>query len=167
MSIPALLIDGLWSALLAAAIAIIFAAPLQALMPSFFGGFIARVARDGLMQAGASQTVATLAAAAAVVIVVMTMVRIRRPGISPIVILSSFVPLGAAKPFFLAIIGILKVTSLKGEALAAAPVALLTNISLVFKTTIAIAIGATLGAIIVQAVSFARDRNVGADAQQT
>jgi len=166
MSIPTLLVDGLWSALLAASIAIIFAAPFDALLPSFFGGFIARFARDGLMQAGASQTLATLTAAAAVVIVVALMVRARRPGLSPIVILSSFVPLGAAKAFFLAVIGLLQITSLQGEALAAAPVALLTNLSIVFKTTLAIAIGAALGALVVQAVS-ARGRNIGTEAELT
>lgn len=109
MSVPALLIDGLWSGLLAAAIAIIFSVPLQALLPSFFGGFIARVARDGLMtHAGVSQSLATLLAAAAVVIVVAPLVRVRQPGISPIVILSSYVPLGAAKAFFAATAGMLK-----------------------------------------------------------
>jgi hypothetical protein len=166
MSMPELLIVGLWSGLLAAAVAIVFSAPLQALIPSFCGGVIARVARDGLMQTGVSQTLATLAAAAAVVIVVAPLIRLRLAGLSPIVILSSFVPLGAAKPFFAAIIGVLKISSLKGEALAAAPVALISNVSIVFKTTLAIALGVALGAMIILAVRCARERSIGATAEQ-
>lgn len=152
-----LLCDGVWSGLLAAAIAVIFSAPPAALLPSFGGGFIARVVRDGLMaHAGVSQPVATLIAAAAVVIVVAPLVRIRRPGISPVVILSSYVPLGAAKAFFAATVGILKAPLLKGEDLAAAPVELLINVSLVLKTTFAIVLGAALGYMIIQTLRAAR-----------
>jgi hypothetical protein len=153
MSISALMIDCLWSGLLAAAVAIIFSAPLQALIPSFGGGFIARFARDGLMHAGASEALATLAAAAAVVIVVTTLVRISRPGVSPIVVLSGFAPLGAAKPLFAAIIGMLKISSLKNDALTVAPAQLISNISIVFTTTLAIALGAGLGVMITRVLS--------------
>jgi len=163
MTMPALLIDGLWAGLFAAAMAIVFSAPLQAMIPSFCAGFIARVARDWLMHIGVSQTLATLAAAAAVVIVVAATL-IRRPGISPIVMLSGFVPLGAAKPFFAAIVGFLKISSLKDEALAAASVAIVSNISIVFTTTLAIALGTALGVMVIHVLRFARKMTTGVTA---
>lgn len=156
MSMLELLIVGLWTGAFSAAFAILFSAPLQAMAPSFAAGFVARVIRDWLMQLDVSQTLATLAAASAVVIVVAIAVR-RRPGFSPIVMLSGLVPLGAAKAFFAAIIGFLKLSSLKGEALAGAPAELFTNVSLLFKTTLAIVLGAALGAAIVQCLTSARD----------
>ncbi len=158
--------DGpLWAGLFAAAMAIVFSAPLQALIPSFCAGFVARIARDWLVHIGASQNLATLAAAAAVVIVVAATL-VRRPGISPIVVLSGFVPLGAAKPFFAAIVGFLKISSLKGDALAAAPVALISNISIVFTTTLAIALGAALGVMIIQTLRFGREITTSAGSGQ-
>ena len=161
MSMLELLIVGLWTGAFAATFAIVFSAPLQAVVPSFCAGFVARIARDWLMHFGVSQTLATLAAAAAVVIVVEVTL-VRRPGISPIVMLSGLVPLGAAKAFFAAIIGFLKISTLKGEALAAAPAALLSNMSTLFKTTLAIALGAALGVAIIHSLKSAREMITGA-----
>jgi len=53
-------------------------------------------------------------------------------------------------------IGILKAPILKGEDLAATPVQLLVNVSTVFKTTLAIALGAALGVAIIQTVNVVR-----------
>jgi uncharacterized membrane protein YjjB (DUF3815 family) len=161
MSMLELLIVGLWTGAFAATFAIVFSAPLQAVVPSFCAGFFARITRDWLAHFGVSQTLATLAASAAVVIVV-TVTLIRRPGFSPIVMLSGLVPLGAAKAFFTAIIGFLKISTLKGEALAVAPVSLLSNLSILFKTTLAIALGAALGVVIIQSLKSAREMITGA-----
>jgi uncharacterized membrane protein YjjB (DUF3815 family) len=151
-----LLIVGLWTGAFAATFAIVFSAPLQAVVPSFCAGFFARVARDWLMGLGVSQALATLIASAAVVTVVR-LTLLRRPGFSPIVVLSGLVPLGAATAFFAAIIGFLKIPSLTGEALANAPVELLSNMSALFKTTLAIVLGAALGAAMIRSLRSARD----------
>jgi uncharacterized membrane protein YjjB (DUF3815 family) len=155
-----LLIVALWTGAFAATFAIVFSAPLQALVPSFFAGFFARVIRDSLMGFDMSQALATLVASAAVVIVVR-LTLIRRPGFSPIVVLSGLVPLGAATAFFAAIIGFLKLPSLTGEALASAPVELLSNMSALFKTTLAIVLGAALGAGMVRSMKSVRDWSAG------
>ena len=153
----AIIAGGLWSGILSLAIAVLFSAPISALLPSFGGGLIARVALDGLMAAGASRPLATAVAAAAVVIVVVPVFSVRQPGVSPVVILSSFVPLGAAKAFFAAIDVSLRMTSLKGEAMTVAAATLISNGSIVFWTTLAIALGASVGGLFLEAVAFVRE----------
>jgi hypothetical protein len=59
------------------------------------------------------------------------------------------IPLGAAGALFRAIVGFLEVSSLKGEGLSA-PVALISNLSIVFTTTCAIAVGAWTGYLLGQ-----------------
>lgn len=97
---------------------------------------------------GISQILATVIAAALVVITAAALVR--RPGVSPIVVLSGLIPLGAAGAFFNAIVGFLRISSLSADALAGAPVVLVSNLSKVFTTTLAIAVGAWVGFIIAQ-----------------
>lgn len=162
-NLPAVIVDGLWSGLLALAVGIFCSAPISGLLPSFCGGIIARIALDELMGAGAGRPLATAIAAAAVVIVLAPLVRYCRPGVSPIVILSSFVPLGASKSFFAVIDVSLRMPSLKGEALAAAAASLISNGSTVFWTTLAIALGASAGAALLQSVAFFRTNAASAE----
>lgn len=150
MSLTSLLTDGAWSGLLSGAFVIIFSAPLQVLAAAVGAGFMTRSLRDALMQAGASQALATFAAAAAVVVVMRALIQIRRPGFSPVVLLSGLIPLGAAKPFFEAIVGLVRVPLLAGDALAAAPIALMSNLAAVFTMTLALALGVAVGALIVE-----------------
>jgi len=150
MNLTPLVVDGLWAALFAMAMAVVLSAPLQGLFPSFCGGFVARFTRDVLIGWGAGENLAVLIAAAAVVIAAGGL--IRRPGVSPMVMVSALIPLGAARAFFAAIVGFLQITSLKGEALAGAPLALISNLSKVFTTTSAIAVGVSMGVLIVRFV---------------
>jgi hypothetical protein len=71
---------------------------------------------------GASQNLATFLAAALVLFIAVRFVR--RPGVSPIVMVAGVIPLGAAGVLLRAIVGFLQVLSLKGEGLSA-PVALI------------------------------------------
>jgi len=86
---------------------------------------------------------ATAVAAAAVVITATALVR--RSGVSPIVMLSALVPLGAAGPFFNAIVDFLQLSSAKGAAFNTVPVKLIVDLSRVFTTFLAIAVGAWVG----------------------
>jgi uncharacterized membrane protein YjjB (DUF3815 family) len=149
MNLTATLVNGLWAAVFAAGMAVVFSAPSWALAPSFGCGFIARLARDLLMAWGANQNLATLVAAAVVVFIVVSF--LRRPSVSPIVMLAGIIPLGAAGALFRVIVGFLHVSSLKGEGLSA-PVALISNLSIVFTTTCAIAVGAWTGYLLGQFV---------------
>jgi uncharacterized membrane protein YjjB (DUF3815 family) len=149
MDLTAILLNSMWSAIFAAGMAVVFSTPYWALLPSFCCGFIARLARDLLMAWGANQNLATFVAAAVVIFIAVSFVR--RPGVSPIVMLAGIIPLGAAGALFRAIVGFLQVSSLKGEGLSA-PVALISNLSVVFTTTAAIGLGAWIGYLAGQSV---------------
>jgi uncharacterized membrane protein YjjB (DUF3815 family) len=149
MNVTAILLNSMWAAIFAAGMAVVFSAPYWALVPSFCCGFIARLVRDLLMGWGANQNLATLVAAALVIFIAVIFVR--RPGVSPIVMLAGIIPLGAAGALFRAIVGFLQITSLKGEGLGA-PVTLISNLSILFTTTTAIAVGAWIGYLLGQSV---------------
>ena len=151
----AILLNSLWAAIFSAGMAVVFSTPSWALVPSFCCGFIARLVRDLLMGWGATQNLATFVAAALVIFLVVSLVR--RPGVSPIVMLAGIIPLGAAGALFRGIVGFLEVSSLKGEGLSA-PVALISNLSILFTTTTAIAVGAWIGYLLGQSVR--RDQSV-------
>ncbi len=152
MNIVPVLINGVWAGLLSGACAVLFSAPPQFLFAGACGGFLARVCRDVLMQMGATQGLATFAAAAAVILFMTAVFQIRRPGVSPVLSVSSLIPLGAAKAFFVAIITLLKVSAISGDDQAAASVEVLSNLSIVVRTTLAIAVGASIGAMIAATV---------------
>jgi uncharacterized membrane protein YjjB (DUF3815 family) len=149
MHVTAILLNSLWAAIFSAGMAVVFSAPSWVVVPSFFCGFIGRLVRDLLMGWGASQNLATFVAAALVIFIIVSF--LRRAGVSPIVMVAGIIPLGAAGAFFRAIVGFLRISSLKGEGLSA-PVALISNLSILFCTTCAIAVGAWTGYLIGQAV---------------
>jgi uncharacterized membrane protein YjjB (DUF3815 family) len=149
MDLTAILLNSLWAAIYAAGMAVVFSAPYWALVPSFCGGFIAHLVRDLLMGWGVNQNLATLVAAALVVFIAVSLVR--RPGVSPIVMLAGIIPLGAAGALFRAIVLFLQISSLKGEG-PSVPVALISNLSILFTTTTAIAVGAWIGYLLGQSV---------------
>ncbi len=139
MNLISLVVDSIWAGLFAGAMSIVFSAPYSALFLSFCGGFVGRLVRDILLQQGASAAVATLIAAAMVVMVAALMRR--RPGISPVIIVSGTLPLGAAGAFARAIVDFLRISSLTDQKASAVPLALVSDLSTVFKTTVAIGIG--------------------------
>jgi hypothetical protein len=142
---PETLLLSLWSGLAAAVMGVIFSAPASAALPCFVGGFVARFARDLLLSAGATPVIATLVAAFLVVISASLLTR--RPGLSPVVMVSALLPIGAAGPFFRAIAGFLRLASLPAEQSAGPTVELMTNLSRVFTTTLALAIGVSLAVL--------------------
>jgi uncharacterized membrane protein YjjB (DUF3815 family) len=118
---------------------------------AFVCGFAARLARDLLMDAGVTQNWATVVAAAVVVLVGMTTLR-RHP--APLVVIATAVlPLAAAVPMLKAIVGLMNLSNLQGEPLAAATIALGGNLSKFFTTTLAIAVGLAAGLAILRLFS--------------
>lgn len=154
MTIASLLMSGVWAGLLSGAFVVLFAAPLPFLAAAASLGFVARVLRDVLTQAGATSLLATFCAAAAVVFVTRAVLPIRRPGVTPVVLVSALIPLGAAKPFFEAIIGLVRTPSLKGDALAAAPSALMADVAAVVTMTLAVALGVAVGALVAEGIRY-------------
>jgi uncharacterized membrane protein YjjB (DUF3815 family) len=143
VNVSTILMDGLWGGLLSLAMAAVFASPYQALLPSFCCGFIARGVRDALVGRGVGQVLAIAIAAALVVMTAVVLVR--RSGVSPIVMVSGLIPLGAAAPFFSAIVDFLQISSRRGDALDPVPLKLVLDLSKVFTTFLAIAVGGGLG----------------------
>lgn len=138
----------LWAGLFAGGLGFILTAPRRYIAPAFICGFAGRLARDVFMGWGLSQNWSTAVAAAAVVLVAVAITR--RHVVSPVVLISGVIPLGAAVAMFHAIIQLMRVSSLEGEALSEAAIALNANIGKVFTTSLAIALGLAAGVAVVR-----------------
>jgi hypothetical protein len=92
---------------------------------------------------------ACLILAAAVVVLVAAAV-FRRHVVSPVVLVSGVLPLGAVVAMFNAIVELMKVSSHTGEMLSGASVALGANVGKVSTTSLAIALGLEVGISIVR-----------------
>lgn len=145
-----ILTNSLWAGLFAGGLSILLTAPLQYLPPAFLCGFAGRCVRDVLMSLGLTQNWSTVIAASVVVLVAVAI--IRGHVVSPVVLVAGVLPLGAAVAMFNAIIELMKVSSLSGEALSGASVALTANIGKAFTTSLAIALGLAVGTAIVRLV---------------
>ena len=157
MNLSTILVNSLWAALSATGTGILLTAPLRYLIPTFLCGFAARFVRDALMGWGMGPTGSTVVAAAVVVVIAVTIVD--RHKISPVVLISGVLPLGAAVAMFNMILDLIKVSSLTGEALNAASVSLIANTGRAFAGTLAIALGLGAGFAIVRL--FKRDEADG------
>ena len=93
---------------------------------------------------------ATLIAATLVIFVAALL--IRRPVVSPVVMVSALLPLGAALPFFRAIADFLSIPSMTAERLALLPQTMLSNLGKVFTTTVAIGVGVSVAIYVVRAL---------------
>jgi hypothetical protein len=154
MNIPAILINSLWSGFFSAGMGVLLTAPVRYVFPSFFCGLAGRFARDALMGWGLTQSWSTVVAAAVVVFIGVTI--IRGHVVSPVVLVSGVLPLGASLAMFKTILELMRVSSLKGEALSGAAVALIANLGIVFTTSLAIALG--LGAAMAVLRLFRREK---------
>lgn len=150
MDLPAILLSSLWAGLFATGLGIILTAPLRYAAPAFLCGFCGRFVRDVFVGWGMSFNWATAVAAAAVVLIALAV--IRRHAVSPVVLISGVLPLGAAVAMFNAIVDVMKVSSYKGAALADASVSLSANAGKVFTTSLAIALGLGVGIAIARLV---------------
>jgi uncharacterized membrane protein YjjB (DUF3815 family) len=148
MDIRDLCLSGLWSGLLGAGLGILFTAPPRYLVSTFFCAAVGRPARDVLVGQGMNPNWATAIAAALVVLVAAAI--LRRRSVSPVVLVSAVFPLGAAVAMFQTIIGVMRVSVLRGDALGVASVALSANISKTFMLTLSIVVGMGAGMAIVR-----------------
>lgn len=145
-----LLINAFWAGLFAAGLGLLLTTPPQGLLPCFACGLAARLAQNLLRAGGLSQAAAVVMAA--IVCVLVTTLFRWRPQLSPLVMVTGVLPLGAAVPLFRSIYGILTLYQLQGEALNAAVVQLIANLSNVFTTTLAIVLGIWLGLLLLTAL---------------
>lgn len=150
MDLGALLVRSLWAGLFASGFGILFTAPLRYAVPAFLSGFAGSLARDALMGWGLTQNWSTVVATVVVVLVAVAVVR--RHSAPPAVLISAVLPLGAASAMFNAILGMMQISSLKGDALSAAAIALSANVSKAFTVTLAIALGLAIGMAMVRLI---------------
>ncbi len=148
MDLLAIFMNSLWAGLFAGGQGILLTAPRRYILPAFLCGFAGRFARDVFMSWGMSQNWSTAVAAATVVLVAVAV--LRRHVVSPVVLITGVLPLGAAVAMFNTIIELMKVSSLKGEALSEVSVALSANTGKVFTTSLGIALGLGAGTAIVR-----------------
>lgn len=147
---PQSVITGFWGGIFAAALCIVFSAPARAMPAAFCGGFLARFARDALMAEGFRLELGTLVGAALAAIVGALL--IRRKGETPVVIASAVIPLAPGAIFIRAINDFLQITLRSDDKLAGIPAELVVNLSKVFTTTAAIAVGLSLTLMALEAV---------------
>ncbi|MCU0290421.1 MAG: threonine/serine exporter family protein [Thermoanaerobaculaceae bacterium] len=143
MDLVAIAINSLWSGLFASGLGALLTAPPRYAVRTFLCGCAGRLARDVLTGWGVGQNWATTVAATVVVLVGVAIIRERR--VPPVVLVSGVLPLGAAKAMFNAILQLMRVTSLEGEPLVAASIALSASVATVFTTSLAIAMGLAAG----------------------
>lgn len=148
MYLLAILVHSMWAGLFSSGLGIILTGPPRYLAPTFLCGFAGCFTRDIFMSRGMNQNWSTLIAAAVVALVAEA--SIRRHAVSPVVFVSSVLPLGAAVAMFNMIAALMKVSSLTGEELKVASMALSANTGRVFTTSLAIAIGLWVGITIVR-----------------
>lgn len=148
MNFSTILLSSLWAALFAAGMGILTTAPFRYIVPTFLCGFAGRFVRDVLMGWGMSQNLSTMVAV--VVVVLLAAAFIGRHRVAPVVLICAVLPLGAAVAMFNMIFELMRVSSLKGEELSAASVALSANTGKVFTGTLAIALGLAAGMAIVK-----------------
>jgi uncharacterized membrane protein YjjB (DUF3815 family) len=148
MGLLEMLLDSLWAGLFAGALGVVFTAPRRYLVPALFCGFAGRLARDILMSGGLSHNWSTAVASAVIVLVAMACMR--RRAVSPVVLVSGIIPLGAAVAMFSSIIALIRVSSAQGEALREGSDALIGNAGKAFATSLAIAVGLAVGLAIVR-----------------
>jgi uncharacterized membrane protein YjjB (DUF3815 family) len=143
MDIVAVLTGSVLAGLLACGMGILFTAPPRYIAPAFLCGFAGCFSRDVFISWGVNPNWSTAIAAAILVFVAMAI--IREPAVPPVVLVSGALPLGAAASMFNAILDLMRVSSLKGEALNAAAVALIASAGRVFTVSLAIALGLGVG----------------------
>ena len=148
MDWPAILMKSLWTGLFATGLGGMLTAPVRYLFPTFLCGFAGRAVRDVCMGWGLSQNWATVIAAA--MVVVAAAASLRRREASPVVLICGVLPLGGAVAMFNLIFAVMQVSSLEGEKLGEASVALSSNLGKVFVISLAIALGLGAGMAIVQ-----------------
>jgi uncharacterized membrane protein YjjB (DUF3815 family) len=147
MGLPAILLNSVWAGLFAAGLAVLLTAPTRYVVPTFFCGTLGRGVRDACVAGGLGQNWAAVLAAALVVLVAAAIVRQR---VSPVVLICSVLPLGATVAMFNLIFALIRVSSLKGEALGEASVALIANLGKVFTGSLAVAVGLLAGIAILR-----------------
>jgi uncharacterized membrane protein YjjB (DUF3815 family) len=143
-----LLVNAAWGGLFAAVMSVLFQAPASAMLPCFVAGLAGRLASNLLLAAGVGPHLTTFIAATLVALIASVM--FRRPGASPLVMVSALLPLAAAVAFFRAIAAFLRVPALNSRPPEELTEVMFTNLATLFTTTAAIGAGVAVALVVVR-----------------
>jgi uncharacterized membrane protein YjjB (DUF3815 family) len=146
-----LITNAFWAGCFAAGLGLLLTTPPQGLLPCFACGLAGRLVRNLVVAAGASATVGVVLGAV-VCVVVASALSHRGQTISPLVMVTGVLPLGAAVPLFKSVYGLLTLPAVPGDALTDPVVQLVANLSTVFTTTLAMVLGVWLGLFVMTAL---------------
>lgn len=148
MDISTILINCIWAGFYAGGMGLLCTAPLRRILSAFICGFAGCFSRDILISWGLGQNWSTVVGSATVVLTAMILIRGNE--VSPVVLISGIVPMGANPAVLRMIIELIKVSTLKGEALTESSVSFIANTGKVFTTYLAISLGLAIGITIMQ-----------------
>jgi uncharacterized membrane protein YjjB (DUF3815 family) len=147
MDLAAIATTAFFAGVYSCCLAFTMTAPTRFIPNAFICGMTGRFLRDALQASGFAPNWST--AAAAFVVVMVSMLFIRGHDVSPVVLISGVIPLGASTAMFHVLFGLMKLSAAK-ENLPALSVALTQNMSKVAITSLAIAVGLGAGLTLVQ-----------------
>lgn len=150
MNLPSMLLDSFLSGLFSSALGVLLTAPPGAIVPAFLCGFSGRAARELLHALGLGLGWAS--AVAAVVVVLVAAGLTRRHIVSPVILIGSVLPLAPSSAVFNAILDLLRISSLEGEAVRETSISLLANVGKAFTLSLALALGLAAGIAIVRLI---------------
>jgi uncharacterized membrane protein YjjB (DUF3815 family) len=143
MDIGAAVISGLWAALFAGAVAIIFTVPRAGLPIAVAAGFAGRFTRDLLTSAGLSLVAAAFVAALAISLIALVFAP--RHHMKPVVAMSAFIPIGASVAAFGVVDKALRIASQPNDPqLPRIAAALVADLTTLISVTFAIALAFTV-----------------------
>jgi uncharacterized membrane protein YjjB (DUF3815 family) len=150
MDLFRMLLDSLLSGLFAGALGVLLTAPPSSIVPAVLCGFAGRAVRELLLSLSLGLGWASVAAGAAVVLIAAGLTR--RHFVSPVILIGAILPLGPSTAVFNAILDLLRIPTLEGEAVREASISLIANASRAFTISLALALGLAVGITIVRFV---------------
>ena len=155
MDSAAIVVSGLLAGAFAAALAVMFTAPPENIVPAFACGLVTWIVRGGLVASGLGVGWATVLASVAAVLVAAAATP--RHVVTPVVLISAVFPIAAGVAVFNAIIALFRVSTATGVALQEASATLSANIGKAFSTFVAIAVGLQIGSTIIRSARRRRE----------
>ena len=148
MAVSTVLLNGLWSGLIAAALGVLFTAPRKYLVAAFVCGWAGRCVRDLCIAWGVGHNASSMLAAAVVVLIAVAI--IHRHQVSPVVLICAVVPLSGSVATFNLIFALISLSTAGGDARNEYSLAFTSNLASAFTTFMAIVIGLGVGMAIVR-----------------
>lgn len=151
MDLTKLFIECLWVGLFSGGLAVLLTAPGKYILPAFICGFTGKLVLKLLMSIELSQNWSTVFATCSIIL--LSSILLYRDKVSPVVIITGIIPLGATVAIMNVIVGLIKVSTSSGDMLDQSSISLIANIGKVFTTNVSIVFGLVTGLGIVNRIA--------------